>query len=88
VTLLESGLGGPLGEELLRSSVAKGLVVTRFPTSGIILLYVDLEGRAETRWQQRLFAGAGTWGIPFPDGGHLALVGYTTDSNVWMLENF
>jgi Tol biopolymer transport system component len=66
----------------------KGLVVTRVPTSGTMLLHVDLEGRAEVLWQQRLIAGPWTWGIPSPDGRHLALAGLSVDSNVWMLENF
>ena len=28
------------------------------------------------------------WGAPSPDGRHLAILGGTQDSNVWMLENF
>jgi Tol biopolymer transport system component len=67
----------------------KGLYVSRLPaTSGSLLLYVDLEGRAEVIWQQRI---AGRWttpGVPSPDGRHLALEGYTVESNVWLLENF
>jgi serine/threonine protein kinase/Tol biopolymer transport system component len=67
----------------------KGLYVSRLPTtSGSLLLYVDLEGRAEVLWGQRLPGGWGTRGFPSPDGRHLALAGYTVDNNVWLLENF
>jgi Tol biopolymer transport system component len=64
----------------------KGLFVgaSLFPT----LLYADLEGRADVLWKQQLALCAGTWGAPSPDGRHLALVGYSADSNVWILENF
>jgi Tol biopolymer transport system component len=67
----------------------KGLYVSRLPiTSGSLLLYVDLEGRAEVLWQQRLPSRWDTWGVPSPDGRHLALVGYTLESNVGLLEGF
>jgi len=49
---------------------------------------VDLEGRAEVLSQQRYLGVYETFGIPSPDGRHVALLGYTVDSNVWMLENF
>lgn len=68
----------------------KGLFVGRLPLSGNMLLYVDLEGRANVLWQHGEFPGAPppTWGVPSPNGRHLAFVGYTADTNVWMLENF
>ena len=51
------------------------------------LLRVDLRGEASALWHQKLNF-LGTKGIPSPDGRHLAVAGYTTDSNVWMIENF
>ena len=67
----------------------KGLYVSRVPTtSGSLLLYVDLQGRAEVIWQQRLSGRWTTPGVPSPDGRHLALEGYTVEGNVWLLENF
>jgi Tol biopolymer transport system component len=75
-------------EFLFWAKDGKGLFVSRLLTSGTMLLYVDLEGRAEVLWQQRLSFISRTWGIPSPDGRHLALVGQTMDSNVWLLENF
>jgi hypothetical protein len=53
-----------------------------------MLLHVDPEGHAEVLWQQRIPGHWGTVGVPSPDGRHLALLGYTIDGNVWMLENF
>jgi len=53
------------------------------------LLYVDLEGRAEVLWQQTAGSIWSTYGVPSPDGRHLALLGYGfAENNVWMLENF
>jgi Tol biopolymer transport system component/DNA-binding winged helix-turn-helix (wHTH) protein len=66
----------------------KGLFLSRLPTSGSMLLYVDLEGRADVVWQQSMPSHGETWGVPSPDGRHLALVGKNFDSNVWLLENF
>jgi Tol biopolymer transport system component len=67
----------------------KGLFVARYPISGSTLLYVDLEGRSYVLWQQGETPGTPrTWGVPSPDGRHLAFVGYTADTNVWLLENF
>jgi Tol biopolymer transport system component len=74
--------------DLFWAADGRGLFVDRYPTSGTMLLYVDLEGRAEVLWQQRLASNSQMWGVPSPDARHLALVGYTADSNVWMLENF
>jgi Tol biopolymer transport system component len=53
------------------------------------VLYVDLEGHASVLWERKLvFPFSPPWGIPSPDGRYLALQTSTTDSNVWMLENF
>jgi serine/threonine protein kinase/Tol biopolymer transport system component len=69
----------------------KGLLVGvgGYIISGSTLLYVDLEGRAEVLWQPTAASiWWGTWGVPSPDGRHLALLDYGSDPNVWMLENF
>jgi hypothetical protein len=75
---------------LLWAADGKGLLVGvgGYSVSNPTLLYVDLEGRAEVLWQQTTAILWGTWGVPSPDGRHLALVGYGADNNVWMLENF
>ncbi|HMD85988.1 MAG TPA: protein kinase [Terriglobia bacterium] len=67
-----------------------GLFVSANPTATrATLLHVDLDGRSQILWQQRypLVDADGT-GIPSPDGHHLAMVGLSTDANVWLLENF
>ena len=51
------------------------------------LLRVDLRGEASALWHQKLNF-MGTKGIQSPDRRHLAVACYTTDSNVWMIENF
>jgi len=56
------------------------------PQGATTLLYIDLNGDASAVWEQK--GALGTWGFPSPDGRHLAILGYTVDSNVWMLENF
>jgi len=47
-------------------------------------VHVDLGGRVKmlmrSQWMGRL--------LPSPDGRYLAYQAETTDSNVWMLENF
>jgi serine/threonine protein kinase/Tol biopolymer transport system component len=67
----------------------RGLFVSAYGGLGATLLYVDLEGRGQVIWRQR-FPGFSfeARGVPSPDGRYLALLAYTTDSNVWLLENF
>ena len=68
---------------------ATGLFIGRHPISGSTLLYVDLRGRSDVLWQQGEIPGTPrTWGVPSPDGRHLAFVDYTADTNVWILQNF
>jgi Tol biopolymer transport system component len=64
----------------------KGFYLSSSSPRGATLLYVDLKGHATALWEQK--GGASTWGVPSPDGRHLAILGYTMDSNVWMIENF
>jgi hypothetical protein len=64
----------------------KGFYVGSYTPRGTTLLYIDIEGRASAVWEQK--GGFATLGVPSPDGKHLAILGYTVDSNVWMLENF
>ena len=64
----------------------KGLLVSSPRPGGIGLLRVDLLGNAHLLWEQK--GGVVTWGIPSPDGRHLAMPGNTQNSNMWMIENF
>jgi Tol biopolymer transport system component len=60
-------------------------VSSQSPTSST-LLRVDLEGHVTPLWDQR---GAWkTYAIAAPNGRELAILGTTSGSNVWMIENF
>jgi Tol biopolymer transport system component len=67
----------------------KGLFVGADVTGGRALLYVDLKGDPSLLWQQN---GSGSpvnvWGVPSPDGRHLAIHTSTLNSNMWMAEKF
>ncbi len=54
--------------------------------AGCSFLYVDLEGRA-TRLQTPESAGP-PWGVPSPDGRHLAFANSVEAGNAWLIENF
>jgi len=62
----------------------KGWYVTAFSKNGSILLKVDPSGKAKRLLRESTWSDA----IPSPDGRHVALLGQTLTSNVWMLENF
>ena len=68
------------------SADPKGFYVSSLSPRGATLLYIDLNGHANALWEQ--IGGLRTWALPSPDGRHLAILGYTMDSNIWMLENF
>ena len=68
------------------SSDGKGFYVSSRSPKGVRLLYIDLKGNVTAVWQQQ--GSLRTWALPSPDGRHLAILGYTVDSNVWMIENF
>jgi eukaryotic-like serine/threonine-protein kinase len=77
-----SGFGGGLAW----SPDGKGFYVGSSSPRGATLLYIDLKGQPSVMWV--LKGSVLTFGVPSPDGRHLAIEGYTVDSNVWMLENF
>ena len=54
--------------------------------AGTAMLRIDLEGHAQPIWQQP--TPSDSWGVPSPDGRHLAMYGTSWDSNVWMIDNF
>jgi serine/threonine protein kinase/Tol biopolymer transport system component len=65
---------------------SKSLFVGTSGPAGSTLLRIDLEGNAQPVWQQPM--PSTTWGVPSPDGRHLAMFGTSIDSNVWMIDNF
>jgi Tol biopolymer transport system component len=63
----------------------KSLFVSSQSPTTSTLLHVDLEGHATPLWDAR---GWRTYGVPAPNGRELAIAGISSDSNVWMIENF
>jgi DNA-binding winged helix-turn-helix (wHTH) protein/Tol biopolymer transport system component len=64
----------------------KALLIANGVQEGSVLLHVDLQGNAHVLWQQH--GGKATYGRPSPDGRHLAMLRWTVDGNLWMMENF
>lgn len=56
------------------------------PEGGNAFLRIDLAGNASVLWQpkDRLIS----WGIPSPNGRHMAMRVFANSSNLWMLEGF
>ncbi len=69
------------------SADGNALFVSSQTLQDTTLLRVDLSGEPRALWHQKLNF-MGTKGIPSPDRRHLAVAGWTTDSNAWMIENF
>jgi hypothetical protein len=65
---------------------SKGFFTSNTTAFGATLLFVDLKGKPHPLWQQR--SGSFTWGVPSPDGRHLAIFGQDFNGNMWMIENF
>jgi Tol biopolymer transport system component len=74
---------------LFWAAEGRGLFVSAQPHHAYTALYVDLEGRSQVLWQQRSpTAGLDGRAIPSPDGRYLAVSAFSTDNNVWLLENY
>jgi serine/threonine protein kinase/Tol biopolymer transport system component len=87
--------GGSEGVDFAWATDGKGLFTAGRTPQESVLLHVDLQGNAHILRQQKeglsptIKAGFfGPWGVPSPDGRHLALLGWTRNSNVWMIEGF
>lgn len=79
--------GWSLGEYGLDwTADGKGLYVSSPIPGGVALLDVNLQGDAHVIWKQ--VGGVATWGVPSPDGLHLAMPGDLQNSNIWMIQNF
>jgi eukaryotic-like serine/threonine-protein kinase len=52
-----------------------------------VLLHVDLQGEARLLWSLN-GGGSKVYGLPSPDGRHLAIVATARNNNVWLMENF
>jgi serine/threonine protein kinase len=64
----------------------KGLFVSGYTPRGTDMLYMDLQGNTRLLWEQP--GVVGTYGVPSPDGRHLATSGWYNETNLWMIEDF
>ncbi len=64
----------------------KGLFVDSRNAQGPVLLIVDLHGNARVLWEHS--GTVATYGVPSPDGRHLAMQRWIVEGNMWMMENF
>jgi Tol biopolymer transport system component len=65
---------------------SQSMFVSTLEPGGASLLHVDLNGNTQPVWQQS--QATDTWGAPSPDGRHLAILGTSSEANVWMIGNF
>jgi Tol biopolymer transport system component len=68
------------------STDGKGLFISSSDPRRSTLIYVTREGEVHKLWEPS--ASATTWGIQSFDGKHVAVLGGSFDSNVWMIEDF
>jgi serine/threonine protein kinase len=68
------------------SADGKALFVSSYSERGAVLLSVDLQGNARLLWENT--GGIDTYGVPSPDGRHLAMRAWHVEGNMWMMENF
>jgi serine/threonine protein kinase len=64
----------------------KGLLVSSRVQNASVLMRVDLLGNSHVLWKQE--GGLFTFATPSPNGRHLAMLGWSMNSNIWMMENF
>ncbi|MBZ5658266.1 MAG: protein kinase [Acidobacteriia bacterium] len=64
----------------------KGFFVTRKAQNGNELLYLDLRGNVTSL--RKCIGGETCFGVPSPDGRHLAIIDRNQSANIWMMENF
>jgi DNA-binding winged helix-turn-helix (wHTH) protein/Tol biopolymer transport system component len=64
----------------------QGLFVSQPTSRGFALLYMDLQGKTRTLWEQE--GSLGISALPSPDGRHIAIRGWNVNSNIWMIEGF
>jgi serine/threonine protein kinase len=65
---------------------SQSMFVSTLEPSGATVLHVGLNGDAQPVWHQP--QSVFTWGLPSPDGRHLAILASNSEANVWMIGNF
>lgn len=64
----------------------KSLFVSSYTERGADMLHMDLQGNIRLLWEHA--GGIEVYGVPSPDGRHLAMRGWSVEGNMWMMENF
>jgi serine/threonine protein kinase/Tol biopolymer transport system component len=64
----------------------KGLFVSSYTARGADMLHMDSQGNTRLLWEHP--GGVDVYGVPSPDGRHLAMRGWNVEGNMWMMENF
>ena len=72
---------------LVWAADGKGLFVTAGIPGRRAILHVDLQGNTHLLWENT-GASNETLAEPSPDGRHLAFQSWSTNGNMWMIENF
>ncbi len=68
------------------SADSKGLFMNSTAHGIKTLVYVDLKGKGHPLWHPE--SPRVGWATPTRDGSHLAILGESSNSNLWMLKNF
>jgi serine/threonine protein kinase/dipeptidyl aminopeptidase/acylaminoacyl peptidase len=66
----------------------KALLISSRVQGRLALLHVDLQGNTRVLWHPGGGAAEETVGVPSRDGRHLAILGWSENGNIWMMENF
>jgi serine/threonine protein kinase/Tol biopolymer transport system component len=73
-------------QELYWAIDSQSMFVSSREPGASTLLHVGLNGDAEPVWQQP--QPTLRWGLPSPDGRHLAIMATSSEANVWIIGNF
>jgi len=71
--------------ELQWAADGKGLFVSQRIVGGSEILHLDLQGNAKPLWKCN---GDRCFGLPSPDGRHIAIDEWKQNTNFWTMENF
>jgi len=66
----------------------KGFYSSQSSKTEAQLLHIDESGKVTVLWTEPGTGTFGIWAIPAPDGKHLALAMYSTQSEIYAVENF
>ena len=73
-------------QRLFWAADGKGWFTSADTGKSWVLLHVDLQGNADRLWETQ--GPTLAFGLPSPDGRHLAINAYINVNNVWVMKNF